>query len=398
MTPSSLTEEGFYQLLHANNSFLLSVMGDSKPKPTYEDLVAIERRRSKLIPKSYAGSVFVLLSWRPTVLRYLVFDFQFWITIAVYTADRFYVTELNLPVSALVIIVGFISFLLTFYLQNVLSRYFASNNTAKDCGGAILDSAYLCKTLFSEDKAIKIIKYMNVAYVTGFMELAPELFSFSNLLEPLNEKYDYLDEVDMTKLRLLRINDSGVYPREIISWTIDLIQEEVKAGKVSEYCAAQLYKKLFRLRGSIGDLFKFRSLPIPFVYVHFVYFLSFIYMPLFAILVADNFPNNPDIEVIGVLCVLLNCTFVIGLRDIGYRLSDPFGLHDEDFQVLGFITFATEESLRLFSSWAQAHIRESTTTGKAIYMKTPAPVTSNGISISIGDGDGIDDARVNQDI
>ena len=68
--------------------------------------------------------------------------------------------------------------------------------------------------------------------------------------------------------------------------------------------------------------------------------------------------------------------------DIGYRLSDPFGVHDEDFQVLGFITTATEDTLRLFSSWAQAHIRESTTTGKAVYFKAPEFVTEESASIN----------------
>ena len=77
VAPASVVEEGFNQLLHANNSFLLGVMGDNRPKPTYEDLVEIEKRRAKLIPKSYTGGIFVLLSWRTTVLRYLVFDFQF---------------------------------------------------------------------------------------------------------------------------------------------------------------------------------------------------------------------------------------------------------------------------------------------------------------------------------
>lgn len=376
VAPTSYTEEGFHYILHANNSFLLNAIGDKRPRPTYEDLVKLEHRRDKIIPRSYAGSLFVLFSWRSTIFRFILFDFQFWVTIAIYVVDRFFVQSLDLPVSALVIIVGFMSFLLTFYLQNVISRYFAYYDNVCDCVGAIFDATLLIKGSFNEDRGIQLVKYLNAAYMMSFVEQSPGTFSFSNLMEPLNQKYEYLDEVDMAKVRLLRVDGSAVYAREIISWVVDIIHKEVKTGMLSEYRADRVLERVLKLRGSIAALFKFRDRPIPFVYVHFVFFLSAIYMPLFAVLVADNFPDDPYVEVVGVVCVFLNCFFIIGLRDISYRLSDPFGLHDEDLQVLDPIRCATEGSLRFFGSWAAAHIREDTSTGKAVYYKAPSLETS----------------------
>lgn len=370
ISPTTLPEEGFNQFLHANNSFLLTVL-DKRLKPSYDDLLRIEKRRGKFIPRSYLGNLFVLMSWRHTVLRYLIFDFQFWCTIVIYVIVRVYFSQLELPLTALGIIVGFISFLLTFYLNSVVARYFQFYNACMGCLGAIFEICWLTRCILPEEVALKIVKYVNVAHVLGYVELDPTTYNFANMLEPLNEKYEYIDDADMTKLRFMRVDGSGAFHREAINWAVDVVQGQVKAGILSDIRAVQVFEKLFNLRSSIGTLFVMRDVPMPFVYVHFLYLLSAIYMPLFAVLVANNFPYDPAVEVVGAVCVLLNCAFIIGLRDICYRLAKPFGLRDEDMQVLAFIACATEDSLRMFPKWADAHIRE-TPDGKAEYFKSPS--------------------------
>jgi len=370
--PTNLPEEGFNQLFHANNSFLLNVFPDKTTKPTYDELLRIEERRGKFIPRSYLGNLFILATWRHTVLRYLIFDFQFWCTIVIYAIVRVYFNRLDLPLTALGIIVGFISFLLTFYLNNVITRYFAFYNACMGILGTIWEITWLTRCVLSEDVAIQIVKYVNIAQILGYIELEPNTFTFGNMLEPLNDKYEYIGEVDMAKLRFLRVDGTGAYHREVINWAVDLVQNEVKTNNLSDYRAVQLFEKLFNLRSAIGTLFVMRDVPMPFVYVHFLYLLSAIYMPLFAVLVANNFPYalNAETEIVGAVCVLLNCAFIIGLRDICYRLALPFGLRDEAFQVISYIQWATEDSLRLFGKWADAHIIANSKDGKAEYVKS----------------------------
>ena len=298
--PISTIGEGVNQLLHSNQSFLLTLLGggEKRPLPTYEDLCQIEARKLQVTQKSYVGSLFLLFSWRSTILRHLLFDIQFWITIGIYIVDRYYVRQFELPFTALVVIVGFMSFLLTFYLQNVISRYFLYYDACMDCFGFICDLAWLLrsfpKTFFSGDEVIKLIKYVNVAYVLALIELEPNTYCFSNLLEPFNQKYEYLSETDMSKLYLLRVDGSGAYSREVLSWTIDIVSEKVIAG-FSDRQALKFYDIIFQLRTAIHKLIRMRDYPIPFVYTHFVYFLSALYTPLFAVLVADNFPLDASI-------------------------------------------------------------------------------------------------------
>ena len=224
-----------------------------------------------------------------------------------------------------------------------------------------------------------------MAYLLAFIELEPKSYSFGNLLEPLNNKYEYLDELEISRLHLLRVDGSGVYSREVLTWVIDKIGDKISEG-FSDRQALKFKAIVSQLHSSIHTLFRMQNAPILFVYTHFVCVLSALYTPLFALLVADSFPLDANVEALGLLCVLLNCAFVIGLRDICYRLSNPFGLHDEDFQVVKFITTATENSLRTLSPWKKFPVSESTESNEGkdqvIPIKSPEPSTSESVSQS----------------
>merc|ERR1719456_369563 len=87
-----------------------------------------------------------------------------------------------------------------------------------------------------------------------------------------------------------------------------------------------------KLRFCFGTLYNFADQPVPFFYVHLVYFLSIFYLPLFAYAIACNTEEG-----FGWIAVLLNNMFVIGLRSIARILADPYGDDLEDLAVMDYV-------------------------------------------------------------
>ena len=63
-------------------------------------------------------------------------------------------------------------------------------------------------------------------------------------------------------------------------------------GKLSDMRADELVRHVLRLRGALGSLFDFKDQPVPFFYVHLLYLISTIYLPLFAYENALEWPDT----------------------------------------------------------------------------------------------------------
>ena len=332
-------------------------------RPSFEELIQLENRKESLIKSSYLGHISLLLSWRSTVLSFVLFDIQFWFSIFLYLLFRYGIKTTLLPVNSIAIIVGFISFVLTFFLNNVLHRYFTMYENCMNCQGSIYNIAYMVRNLLPEEEAIIITKYSITAYMLGFIGLSP-VYDLDNLLLPINNKYQLLNDAQISKLELIGLKESGSSFREVICWIMSIVENQVQLKQLSELRSIELVNKILILRASINALFNIKALPIPFVYVNYVYFISFLYLPIFAVLVAENFPFDSKVEIIGILCVVLNCTFVIGVREISFRLNDPFGSDEEDFSVVSFILRTADGTLRLFGKLPLSTTGNRNHTGK----------------------------------
>ena len=93
--------------------------------------------------------------------------------------------------------------------------------------------------------------------------------------------------------------------------------------------------------------------PPHFFYVHFLCWLSAIYLPIFAIDNAYAAGTGDgsvwEIEVLNLVIVFLQCVFVIGLRSLGQKMVDPFGHDYEDLSVLTYIE-STLHNCRIITS------------------------------------------------
>lgn len=79
------------------------------------------------------------------------------------------------------------------------------------------------------------------------------------------------------------------------------------------------------------------------------------YLPLFAITTGIHAGTGDDVfwtaDVVAGLIVVLQAIFVIGLRILGQKMSDPYGYDLEDLSVLYFCDFTWRNSQKILEAW-----------------------------------------------
>lgn len=99
-----------------------------------------------------------------------------------------------------------------------------------------------------------------------------------------------------------------------------------------------IIKQVVELRTTMRQLFENNDQPLPFVYVHLVHFMLVIYQPLFAYAFAlEDVIEGDHIEIIGLLVVFFCSIFMVGLKELGTQLSDPYGVGVHNLNVLHYI-------------------------------------------------------------
>jgi hypothetical protein len=160
--------------------------------------------------------------------------------------------------------------------------------------------------------------------------------------------------------------------------------------QLSDMRADELVRHVLRLRGALGSLYDYKDQPVPFFYVHLLYLISAIYLPLFAYANAlqwpeaegTYFPHNEDYinatatpsvprhsadligwlstTLVGTIVIVLQNIIVIGLTKICEMLADPYGTDDADLAVKHFVEFTLQMSKEILQL---SHTMGTTTVG-----------------------------------
>ena len=97
----------------------------------------------------------------------------------------------------------------------------------------------------------------------------------------------------------------------------------------------------------LASYYTFASLA-PLALQHFICLLTTLYLPLFAVTSAIEAGTGDDIHwsagVIKGLVVLLQAIFVLGLRVLGQKMSDPYGDDLIDLSVMYYVEFTWTNS------------------------------------------------------
>ena len=155
------------------------------------------------------------------------------------------------------------------------------------------------------------------------------------------------DQEEVARLREIVMDSGPDAHREVIVWVTTFVNEQLELGHVTAMEAWSLQNQILALRAKLASLYEYKDQPIPFVYIHMVYLLTSVYLPLFSYSMALSEPNTPCPEAVGGMLVLLNLIFVIGIRVLGSKLADPFGSDVEDLSTMHYVSSTNAASLHI---------------------------------------------------
>lgn len=333
-----------------------NVLDPSRYNLSYEDLRGHINERKKFANRSYTSGFFVHLGYNGTIFKFVALDLQLWITIVIYILSRYFYLFDNfktpaIPLGPLSCIGGFVTFMLVFYTSQVYTRYLLVYDLSMQVVSRIVEATLLAKALLPIDNASRMFRHLNAAHIICYVGCT-DIYSEANFFNPLVETYKLLDENELR--RLSDINPDGFYrTNEVISWMIMEIQQQYVSRKITDVEKAPLLDQIIRFRTAVGGLFDCQAMPFPYIYVNFVYWVSLVYPAIFALAVAICFDATSFVwifELVGILCVLINCVFVVGLREIAHHFHNPFGSYLEDLSVLHFVHSAVKISAQTIDS------------------------------------------------
>lgn len=220
---------------------------------------------------------------------------------------------------------------------------------------------------------------MHAAHILAYVGLSGgAVYGRETFFEALNDKYKLLTQEELERIN--EINDfqtGGLATREIIAWIFEEIHDFfVSLPADSPYIRSNnlwsdLNSQALQMRGSLGGLFSYSNMPIPFIYQHLVHTNTRIFLVLFSYAMAVTPLVATEDEITSAIVVIFMGTFVIGLRELGLELMDPFGTDLEDFTVLTFVTGSIENSRRLLL--AKRRSNKSAETESELKLERPGP-------------------------
>mmetsp|Transcript_54611 Transcript_54611/g.132638 ORF Transcript_54611/g.132638 Transcript_54611/m.132638 type:complete len:531 (-) Transcript_54611:76-1668(-) len=379
------TKTATKEVKHAAQSLPLPfVPPPSEHHYTFEELSKIEKKRREILPWVEEPFWRILCHWNGTVWRDMVRSSLFWITIALYITVRMqarfggvpsYVQSLDS--GGVGVLGGFLSFFLVLYVNQNLRRYFTLYGHSMACKGRIFDVATLARSYLSKPTAHRLVRWLNAAHIAGYVGLS-KVYPYDTFFEALNEEMNFLTPKELERINAIDMDKGGAASRELTAWCLReiynqqhrerqaLIRDRQQKGSkhdsdnmttimmMDNELAQQFREQILQFRAAMGQLSNAADLPIPFYYVHFICLLSVIYLPLFALSTGYKAGTGNDVfwtaDIVAGLVVAFQSFFVIGLRIIGQKMSDPYGTDLVDLSVMFYIRFTWTQSNRVLET------------------------------------------------
>eukprot|EP01033_Poteriospumella_lacustris_P006036 gene6037-4332_t len=328
-----------------------------------EDLQALEKERRSLLTRVKRFSLIsISTSFYGTILPDIARSLFSWFNLALYIGIRVVIkmdylrigVELPQINTTLVSIVGsFMSFFLVFFVQQAYSRFCVQYDNSMRIEGRLLNLAFFARTNLEPLEAWRFVRYVNAIQVAGYTGLS-HIYTESNVFDAMNSKHKLLTDVEVKRVKEIGVNAGGSAYREVLGWCYDLLYAQFRKHREQfDIISFQtMLNELMALRGCIGTLYDYDDQPIPFIYVHLVFFLSMFYCPLIAYTAAVYMPAKsyyifPD--VLGFFVVFLNMVFVIGLREIGHAMNSPYEDSLQDLSVLHYLDFSVGATRKILA-------------------------------------------------
>jgi len=330
-----------------------------------QDLEARRRAIHKRVEEPFWK---MLLHWDGTVFRQITRDALFYITIGLYVGIRVHARQESLPSyvddlgnGQIALLGSFLTFFLVFWVNQNHKRYFGLYEQSMKCKGRIFDVATLAASRMNADPtqmpkevAYRLVRYMNAAHAAGYVGLS-QVYPSDSYFAKVNASCRLLTDVELERMNAINLDKGGSCNRELLTWcTSEIDKLKIRCPRLDNEFVNLLHTQVLALRAAIGQLYNAADLPVPFFYVHFISVLTVLYLPLFAVSTGYKAGTGNEVhwtaDVIAGLVVVLQSLFVIGLRVVGQKMSDPYGDDLVDLSVVHFVDFTWTQSQRVLES------------------------------------------------
>mmetsp|Transcript_25302 Transcript_25302/g.47147 ORF Transcript_25302/g.47147 Transcript_25302/m.47147 type:complete len:520 (-) Transcript_25302:115-1674(-) len=335
----------------------------------WKELQRLEKKRRAILKRTEEPFWKTLLYWDGTVLSHLKMDSVLWLTMGLYVLMRVAAREglpdfvSSLDTGRITIVGGFLTFFLVFYVNQSHKRFFGLYGHSMACKGRIFDAATLARSChMPKTQALRLIRYMNAAHAAAYVGLSSVYPSSGYFDRVCFEQFKLLTPEEKQRLDEINMDAGGSAYRECIVWAMLEVQNAKDQQLIDRELAAMLRDLVLQLRAQAGQLYNAADLPVPFFYVHFICLLTLLYLPLFAVIQGINAGTGDEchwvVDVVAGLVVFVQAIFIIGLRIVGQKVSDPYGDDLVDLSVMFFIQFTWMQSQRVLASHDPPRRRE----------------------------------------
>ena len=137
----------------------------------------------------------------------------------------------------------------------------------------------------------RFVRYLNAVHLLGYIGLS-HTYTVENFFDPMNKIHHFLSEDEVRRVKMIGADAHGAGYRELLCWSLEILNEGVRSGKLKDKLMGNMVKEIMLLHEMISSLYDFGDQPIPFVYIHLIFFLCLIYLPLFSYSIAVNMTLN----------------------------------------------------------------------------------------------------------
>lgn len=348
------------------HSIVKLVSGESKSN--WGRLQDIEKKRRALLKRTDESAHKILFSVQGTFWKIVIRTPLVWVTVAIFVLVRLASLwdHMSLPpveTSHVGVVGGLITFFLVFFHIQYSNRFDKLYLDSTALQGRIFDMSLLARSTLPTDRAMRLIRYLNAAHIAGYVGLSPKVYSMDDCFFHLNKKYQLLTDAEFCRLREIGMGEGcgSAIHREALAWCAVEVQDALRAGIIGEYTSVLFHEKIMSMRGSFANMFDLDDQPILFFYIHFIHFLSAVYLPLLAFVVAHQVTSYQHwmSDVVGLAAVVLQGIFIVGIRVLAQIMQHPYGDELENLSVLTYIDVAYFGSIRLLNSQARDPLNPS---------------------------------------
>jgi hypothetical protein len=323
----------------------------------FQQLESIEDVRRRLLFRTrHTGSLTIMHTYYGTVFQSTVRSLQLWFSVILYVTIRLLNRYNAIPLSAFPaadltytsVIGSFLTFFLVFFASESYSRYKIQYDISMRCQSSIFDIITRLRVALPWETSIKMLRFLNMAHVLAYCGLSTT-YNYRNLFLPLNDIYKLATDAELNRLLQIGIDPSGSAYREVLSWCVEMLYGAIDKGIMSERVGENIVKIVLALRQDLTKLYEHADQPIPFFYLHLVFFISLFYIPLFSYTLAVT-GSGSGVEITGLLAIFMNGLFILGIRESGYQFADPYGSDPLALSVMHYCTYTITMTRRLLAS------------------------------------------------